>query len=43
MLRSEQDMLLDDATPADLERALGVEVRFCGQSGAELLRELTSP
>ncbi len=35
-LRSEGDMFLDDKTPEDVERALGVPLRFCQNDGYEL-------
>lgn len=40
VLRNEQDLLLDDITPAQLEEALGVQVRFCPQSGVDLLEQM---
>ena len=40
VLRSEQDMLLDDTTPEQLSEALGARVHFCSQNGAELLEEI---
>ncbi len=40
MLRSEQDMFLDDKTPQDVEKALGVKVEFYSGDGYELAVEL---
>lgn len=40
MLRSEQDMFLDDKTPADVEAALGVEVEFYANDGMQLAQRL---
>lgn len=40
MLRSEQDMFLDDKTPADVESALGVTIDFYPNDGYELAQKL---
>ena len=40
MLRSEQDMFLDDKTPADVESALGVKTEFYPNDGYELAQKL---
>ncbi len=40
MLRSEQDMFLDDKTPADLAGELGVEVEFYSNDGMQLAQRL---
>ena len=40
MLRSEQDMFLDDKTPADVEAALGVKTEFYANDGMALARML---
>ncbi len=40
MLRSEQDMFLDNKTPADVERELGVNVEFYSNDGFELAQRL---
>ena len=38
MLRADGDVFLDDMTPEELSRRLGVPVRAVGSDGAELLR-----
>ncbi len=40
MLRSEQDMFLDNKTPADVEQELGVKVEFYSNDGFELAQQL---
>lgn len=40
MLRSEQDMFLDDKTPADVEAALGVKTEFYPNDGYQLAQQL---
>ena len=40
MLRSEQDMFLDDKTPADIEAALGVKTEFYPNDGLQLAQML---
>ncbi|MBQ3008036.1 MAG: DUF512 domain-containing protein, partial [Oscillospiraceae bacterium] len=40
MLRSEQDMFLDNKTPADVEEALGVKTEFYANDGMQLARKL---
>jgi len=40
MLRSEQDMFLDDKTPADVEAALGVKAEFYHNDGLALAQKL---
>ncbi|MBR5521734.1 MAG: DUF512 domain-containing protein [Oscillospiraceae bacterium] len=40
MLRSEQDMFLDDNTPADLESELGVKVEFYANDGMQMAQRL---
>ena len=40
MLRSEQDMFLDDKTPADIESALGVKTEFYPNDGLQLAQML---
>ncbi|MFV0352072.1 MAG: DUF512 domain-containing protein [Oscillospiraceae bacterium] len=37
MLRAEGDLFLDDISPADVEEALGVKIRFVPRDGASLL------
>ncbi|MBQ3133846.1 MAG: DUF512 domain-containing protein [Clostridia bacterium] len=40
MLRHEQDLFLDDTTPAEVEQALGVKLVTVGEDGGELLDAL---
>lgn len=40
MLRSQQDMFLDDKTPADVESALGVKTEFYPNDGYRLAQQL---
>ena len=40
MLRSEQDMFLDNKTPADIESALGVKTEFYPNDGLQLAQML---
>ena len=40
MLRSEQDMFLDDKTPADIEAALGIKTEFYPNDGLQLAQML---
>lgn len=40
LLRSEGDLLLDDTTPEDISKALGVEVRVSGFGGDDLLNAI---
>ena len=40
MLRSEQDMFLDDKTPAELAAELGVEIEFYSNDGMQLAQRL---
>lgn len=42
MLRREDDLFLDDLTPADVEQALGMPVRAVGADGADLVEALLS-
>ena len=41
MLRADEDVFLDDLTPADLSRALGnIPIRACRGDGTELIKAL---
>ena len=40
MLRSEQDMFLDNKTPADIEAALGVKTEFYSNDGLQMAQTL---